>query len=239
MFVVVSGFVTAGPVFAQDPLQYTLLEPIGNLQEASTSGDLSQLVGAVFRILFSLIALWSVGLFVAGGIMYMTTEVASTFNTAKDMLWSALYALLILAGSYLLLNTLNPNLLKFQLNTPNATTVTTNPDNLSSNQPTNGSATEPCLPNASPNTVTSGIRYYSSASACGIAMTAATQDLELLNTKSGQAILIINKMPNARENVIAMHKDIINTFNTDCGTVGGSIVKVNADSRDAFLCTKP
>ena len=112
---VISGFLATEPVFAQAPLQYTLLEPIGGLQKASTDGNLSGLIGAVFRILFSLIALWAVGLFVAGGIMYMTTEIAGTFDKAKKMLWSALYALLILAGSYLLLSTINPDILSFKL----------------------------------------------------------------------------------------------------------------------------
>ncbi len=117
--IIASSIFAAQPAFAQQSnLQYAPLEPIAKFTDQGTA-DLPSLIKGLFTVLFSLIALWAVGWIVAGGIMYMTSEVVKDHLKAKDMIWAAVYALLILAGSYLILNTINPELLIFKLqNTP-------------------------------------------------------------------------------------------------------------------------
>jgi hypothetical protein len=113
--IVLSSFFAA-PIAhgAAGDLPYVPLEPIGQLTNI-TQGNLPDLLNAVFKILFSLGGLLAVGELVAGGIMYMTSETPVTLGSAKSRIWAAFYGLLILAGSYLILYTINPDLLNLNL----------------------------------------------------------------------------------------------------------------------------
>lgn len=52
---------------------------------------------------------------VVGGIMYMTTDVTETKGAAKERIMASFYGLLLLIASVLILNTINPDLLNFNL----------------------------------------------------------------------------------------------------------------------------
>lgn len=103
---------------------YTPLEPLPcpatnpNCQSGNTS--LPQFIATVFTILFSLGALIAVGRLTAGGIMYMTSEIANKKTEAKRWIRSSIFGLLLLAGSWLILNTINPQLLNFTFTLPTA-----------------------------------------------------------------------------------------------------------------------
>lgn len=99
-------------------LGYCPLEPIQNFTVGTANADLPTLLKGLFRILFSLSALLAVGRLVVGGIMYMTSDVAGNKTQAKKWATSALYGLLILAGSYLILYTINPDLVRLNLTIP-------------------------------------------------------------------------------------------------------------------------
>ncbi len=102
-------------------LGYCPLEPIKDftLVGNGSAADVATLLKGLFRILFSLAALLAVTRLVIGGIMYMTSDVAGSKSQAKKWAMSSLYGLLILAGSYLILNTINPDLIKLNLTVPN------------------------------------------------------------------------------------------------------------------------
>jgi hypothetical protein len=141
-FIVFSSFLIA-PIAsgATGDISYTPLEPIGQLTNI-TQGNLPDLLNAVFKILFSLGGLLAVGELVAGGIMYMTSETPVTLGSAKSRIWAAFYGLLILAGSYLILNTINPDLLKLNL-TIQTGAYTTSTNSSNPIQTTDGNSTTP------------------------------------------------------------------------------------------------
>ena len=96
-------------------LQYTPLEPIQGFTTGTANVNLASFINGLFTILFSIGALLAVGRLVIGGILYLTSEVVSTMDQAKKLMNSSLYGLMILAGSYLLLHTINPDLLNIDL----------------------------------------------------------------------------------------------------------------------------
>lgn len=97
---------------------YTPLEPIPGGDQTGT--DFGALMRTVFRVLFSLAALLAVAMLVAGGIQYMLSEVPGIKVTALARAQAAIYGILILAGSWLILNTINPQLLEFNLDLKSA-----------------------------------------------------------------------------------------------------------------------
>ena len=105
----------ASVAYAQNPgdLPYTPLEP-GVITVPAGSQGFSAIVESLFKILFSLGALLAVGMITFGGIQYMMTDVPGVKKASMERLWAAVIGLSILAGSYLILNTINPELLKFR-----------------------------------------------------------------------------------------------------------------------------
>lgn len=109
-------------------INYVPLEPLPGFP---TSGnvDLPTFLNALFKILFSIGALLAVGNMVVGGIAYMTSEVTEGKSNARQRMTGSLYGLLLLAGSYLILNTINPQLLNLSFNVQNSGANTTAPAN--------------------------------------------------------------------------------------------------------------
>ncbi len=126
-------------------LTYTPLEPLYPYQAAdiNTPGGFVSLLNNIFRLLISLGALIAVVTLVVGGIAYMVSEAIDKKQEAKNRMKASIYGLLLLAGSYLILNTINPDLLRINLNPgtisdPNAQTPQSgsNSGNGNANTPT-------------------------------------------------------------------------------------------------------
>jgi hypothetical protein len=108
-------------------LPYTPLEPVPgfNYQTDSkgnyfvTLGNFPDLISSLFKLLFTIGALMAVLRLVIGGIRYMTTGIVDRKKEARDYMTAALYGIGILAASWLILNTINPNLLDFHFPTQN------------------------------------------------------------------------------------------------------------------------
>lgn len=113
---ITSGFFTTA--HAQGDLTYTPLEPIAGLTQGNTNVSVPELLNAVFKILFSLGALLAVFMLVLGGISYMASSIPGVKKMGLDRARAALFGLLILAGSYLILNTINPELVKLTFIVP-------------------------------------------------------------------------------------------------------------------------
>jgi hypothetical protein len=72
---------------------------------------IAQYVGALVRYGFALAAIFSVMMIVLGGIMYILYGAAPTLAAkGKEYIVTAVFGMVILAGSYIILNTINPNL---------------------------------------------------------------------------------------------------------------------------------
>ncbi len=98
---------------------YTPLEPLPTGDASAQNGkNFPAFVSGLFRVLLSFGALFAVVMLVVAGIGYMLSESALDIDKAKDRAKAALWGLLLLAGSWLILNTINPDLLKFQIVVP-------------------------------------------------------------------------------------------------------------------------
>lgn len=96
-------------------LTYIPLEPLPALGGAqSGQGNFGELVAGVFRILINVGAFAAVLFLVLGGIAYMVSENTFKKMMAKERIRAALWGLGILAASWLILNTINPQLVTFR-----------------------------------------------------------------------------------------------------------------------------
>jgi hypothetical protein len=94
-------------------LGYTPLEPIPGF--TSNTLDFQSLLNSVFKILFTVGALLAVLMLTIGGVEYMVAESVGKKAGALHRAQNALWGMLLLAASYLILNTINPQLLTFNL----------------------------------------------------------------------------------------------------------------------------
>ncbi|MBI2004660.1 hypothetical protein HYS79_00685 [Patescibacteria group bacterium] len=105
---------TCPPGTPAGELCYTPLEPLpGNIDESGKPGSFGSLLNGVFRILISLGGLVAVLALVIGGITYMVSDIADKKEQARKRISGALWGLLILISSVLILQTINPQLLNF------------------------------------------------------------------------------------------------------------------------------
>lgn len=116
-------------------LTYVPLEPLVGVNQ-SGQAPFGELIGGFFRILINVGAFLAVVMFVVGGIIYMVSD--STFKKlkGKDTVKAALIGLGILAGAWLILNTINPQLITFDkdfLQPAYSVTVTEKTSNLIKN----------------------------------------------------------------------------------------------------------
>jgi hypothetical protein len=103
---------------------FTVSPTIPGLTNVSTVGPAGWIKGFYnFALIFA--GILAFGAIVYGGIKYATSAGnASQQSEGRSWIWSALIGLLLLAGAYLILNTINPNLVKLQ--NPTLSTVNTN-----------------------------------------------------------------------------------------------------------------
>jgi type IV secretory pathway VirB2 component (pilin) len=90
------------------PDQYELLVPIGSL---SGCVDLGTYVKGMFETIIGIAGILAVVMIVICGIKLMTAGSAGGKSEAKDCITNALFGVLLAVGSWLILNTINPQLL--------------------------------------------------------------------------------------------------------------------------------
>ncbi len=134
-------------------LGYVPLEPIPGV----TSSDLtspqgfSSLINAIFKILITGGALLAVLSLTIGGVQYMTSSSVGNKTQGLDRAKAAIYGMILIAAIYLILNTINPQLLNFAFivcpggTASCGTAATVNP---------NGTVTIPAAPAANIGTLT-------------------------------------------------------------------------------------
>lgn len=92
---------------------YVPLEPLPGVNQSGV--NFSAFVSGVFRLFITLGGLFAVLMLVIAGITYMVASSPGQISSAKERATSALYGLLLLTGCWLILYTINPNLLRFNL----------------------------------------------------------------------------------------------------------------------------
>lgn len=93
-------------------INYVPLEPIPGLNQTGTA-QFGVLLNAIFKVLIILGGIIATGSFVYAGVVYMTSDVIGTKSYARQRLTASLLGLLLLIGSWLILATINPQLLTF------------------------------------------------------------------------------------------------------------------------------
>lgn len=108
------------PAFAaaQDlNLDYTPLEPLPGFEGVqSGQGSFVDLISAVFKILITVGGFVAVVFLILGGVGYMISEAAAKKIQAKERVQAALWGIAILGASWIILNTINPQLVTFDEN---------------------------------------------------------------------------------------------------------------------------
>ena len=121
-FILTSCFLlpTATPVLAQQPTDYTLLAPIPQLLKPgsdSATNAATYLPGLV-KLIIAIAGALAVVKIIFGGIKYMSTDAFGEKNEAKITIQNAIWGLLLAISAWLILFTVNPNLVKFDLKIP-------------------------------------------------------------------------------------------------------------------------
>jgi lipoprotein-anchoring transpeptidase ErfK/SrfK len=107
---------------------YTLLTPLpglgldGTSQTIDTAKTTAQpcpfgyYLNIMIKLFLGICGVLAVIMIVMGGIQYMTSELVSSKEEGKKSITNAIFGLLLALGAYLILNTINPNLLNICLN---------------------------------------------------------------------------------------------------------------------------
>ena len=118
---------TDTPAVPELDLSYHLLSPLpceegtdscetGKLEVFNPTDTENNLIGRylniMFRIFIGLCAILAIMMIVIGGLEYMTIDLVSSKEHAKQRIWGAVLGLLLALGSYAILNQINPDLLK-------------------------------------------------------------------------------------------------------------------------------
>ncbi|MDB5224694.1 MAG: hypothetical protein JWO43_316 [Candidatus Adlerbacteria bacterium] len=123
-----SGATTVDAQAVNGKLNYTPLEPLpGFPTNVSDPNNLNDVISAFFKLALGFGAMFAVLLLVLGGISYMTTEAVGQRVAAKQRITAALLGMLLLLCSYLILYTINPNLLNFNLKLQQSTITGSSP----------------------------------------------------------------------------------------------------------------
>ncbi|KKQ33857.1 MAG: hypothetical protein US45_C0004G0018 [Candidatus Nomurabacteria bacterium GW2011_GWA1_37_20] len=94
------------------------------MKDVNTEKGFGSYLNLMIKIFIGLCAVLSVVMIVIGGLEYMTSELISSKEAGKEKVTGALLGLLIALGAYALLFTINPDLLKSDINPPDATVTT-------------------------------------------------------------------------------------------------------------------
>lgn len=205
---------TSGLTCSGGKCTYIPLEP--GIIPAMQSNDFTGIITTIFRILFSLGGLFAVGMITLAGIQYMVSDVPQIKKVATERLWAAVMGLAILAGSYLILNTINPQLLQFKF---------------SLNGGINGGPSVQNS-NSTPNNNTNASQSYSSSSQTGKSFAASYGPLQ--NTPSSGALLVANRSDLSKPDVSSAYRN----FYLGCIKAGGKPLMDSTADRNsvAYIC---
>ena len=115
LFIFASCFLLPATIIAQgtDPTPYKLLAPLPGYVPDTT--NVKFYLEGLFKLIIAIAGVLAVVMIIFGGIKYMSSEAFEGKSDAKDTIKNALVGLLLAISAWLILNTINPNLVKFDL----------------------------------------------------------------------------------------------------------------------------
>jgi hypothetical protein len=120
---------------------YQLLEKTflpGNQEYISTFGEYA---GLAFQTFLMVVIVLAIGMLTVSGLQYIISPAAGGKEEATKRIWAAITGLLIALSAYLILNTINPNLVGASLDLGNIGTIT--PPVIDPGTPGGGGGTDP------------------------------------------------------------------------------------------------
>lgn len=102
---------------------YQLLVPLPEFGDAVQTTDFAKFLNQIIRLCIIFAGVLAVVKISIGGLKYMTTDSMNSKSEGKGEIIGAIFGLVVLAASYLILNTINPALLNLQLNVPSSGTI--------------------------------------------------------------------------------------------------------------------
>jgi len=105
----------------------TVYCPLAPLNDADASGiqtsggsALADYVNDLYNIAIAVAGVLAVIMITLGGIEYMASDSPFSKSDGKDKIWNAIIGIILLFSCYLILHTINPNLLKISITVPTA-----------------------------------------------------------------------------------------------------------------------
>jgi hypothetical protein len=92
---------------------YSVLSPLPGTGNEVNTDEPGTYLQTMYQVAVALAAILAVVMLVVGGFQYMTSEAFNTKEQAKTRIWGAIGGLLLILASWLILNVVNPELLKF------------------------------------------------------------------------------------------------------------------------------
>jgi hypothetical protein len=121
-------YLLSTPALAQEtpyvtPTPYNLLEPLplGPNNEEVTTVTTQNYIPGLFRLIIGIAGVLAVVRIIWGGIQYMSTDAFQGKNDAKNTITNAIWGLLLAMTAWLIVYTINPKLVNFNLNIPRQT----------------------------------------------------------------------------------------------------------------------
>jgi hypothetical protein len=184
----------------------------------------------MFKLFFTIGALFSVGMLTISGVRYMLSDVVTDKEKAKNRIKACLWGLLLLAAAWLILYTINPQLLQFTLIPPCPTTgctVLTGSGNTSLSGTAGGNTSQP-------SSVTVNLSdSYSAQSSFAQQVAAAQGSGFILRDAGGAAVVVVNNNNINNSNFIST----LNNFTQKCEAGGqGSVRNASANNQTLYLC---
>ncbi|MEK7461600.1 MAG: pilin [Patescibacteria group bacterium] len=119
LLLIVYFLLSSTPAFAAT--DYTLLAPIpldGAASAPSQTTQAKPYIEGIFKLIIGLATGLAVVMIIFGGIKYMSTDAFTGKSDAKDTIRNAIWGLLLIIAAWLILYTINPQLVKFNLEIP-------------------------------------------------------------------------------------------------------------------------
>lgn len=112
--------------------QYCLLEPLPIKDSAGqdftmydpATNNAASYINIIIKVFISIIGVLGVIMIILGGVQYMSTDAISKKEGGKEMITNSIFGLLLALASWLILNTINPNLTNINIDPPKGTAVT-------------------------------------------------------------------------------------------------------------------
>lgn len=117
LLLIIIYYLLSTPVLAQTSTEYKLLAPLpigpnNTLQNTVTAGSY---IPGIVQMIIGIAGVLAVVKIIFGGIQYMSTDAIGGKSEGKTHITNALWGLLLIISSYIILYTINPNLVKLKL----------------------------------------------------------------------------------------------------------------------------